>query len=129
VVEETVEIRGTKWNDFNGNCLRDAGDPGLAGVTVYLDGNNNGVLDTGELSAVTLADDPATANANEAGQYRLTGLPAGSYTVREVVPAGSTQAFPTGGAHTVALTAGQTVQGIDFGNRLSQCQFRDIAEL
>jgi hypothetical protein len=128
-VEETVEIRGTKWNDLNGDGLRDTGEPGLAGVTVYLDGNNNGVLDTGELSAVTQADDPATANANEAGQYRLTGLSAGTYTVREVVPTGSTQAFPTGGAHTVVLSAGQIVQGIDFGNRLSQCQFRNIAEL
>ncbi|MBW4494460.1 MAG: VCBS repeat-containing protein [Oscillatoria princeps RMCB-10] len=112
-----MEIRGTKWNDLNGNGERDTGEPGLAGVTVYLDGNNNGVPDTGELSAVTQADDSATPNVNEAGEYRLTGLPAGTYTVREVVPTGSTQAFPTGGSHTVVLSAGQSVGGIDFGNR------------
>ncbi len=41
-------IRGTKWNDLNGNGVRDAGEPGLAGWTIYVDANDDGTLDPGE---------------------------------------------------------------------------------
>jgi hypothetical protein len=37
-----------------------SGEPGLSGWTVYLDANNNGVLDPGERNMQTLADDPET---------------------------------------------------------------------
>ena len=40
-------IRGTKWNDLNGNGVRDRGEPALAGWTIYLDQNHNGVRDVG----------------------------------------------------------------------------------
>jgi len=109
-------------------------EPGLGGVTVYLDLNNNGALDSGEPNTVTLNDDPATPNVSEAGQYQFTGLSAGTYTVREVVPAGLAQTFPTGGAHTVTVAAGQTVEGIDFGNQSPQTsgvllEFEGIGDL
>src|SRR4029077_12260933 len=38
-------ISGIKFVDVNGNGVRDAGDTGVAGITVFLDANNNGVLD------------------------------------------------------------------------------------
>ena len=40
-----VEIHGTKWNDLNGNGVRDDGRARAAGWTIYLDYNNNGTLD------------------------------------------------------------------------------------
>jgi hypothetical protein len=60
------------------------GDLPLADVTLYLDQNNNGVLDNGEFTATT---DPS-------GAYAFEGLAAGTYTVAQVVPAGMAQTSP-----------------------------------
>ncbi|ELS01946.1 RHS repeat-associated core domain protein [Xenococcus sp. PCC 7305] len=88
-------IRGIKWNDLNGNGDRDDSEPGLAGVTVYLDSNNNGVLDLEEPTQVTAEDDPTTTDIDETGQYEFNNLPADTYIVREVVPVGFEQTFPS----------------------------------
>ena len=72
-------VSGVKFNDLDGDGVRDPGEPGLAGWTVYADLNNNRALDAGEPSAMTGAD----------GAYALT-LPSGSYNLREVPrPGGS----------------------------------------
>ncbi|MGN6546234.1 MAG: SdrD B-like domain-containing protein [Aureliella sp.] len=84
-------ISGTKWNDVNGNGALDAGEPGLAGWTVYADANLNGRLDPGEQSAVT----------DSAGRYTLTGLAAGGYTIGEVAQNGWQQTSP--GAKTYPI--------------------------
>jgi hypothetical protein len=34
-----------KWSDINGNGARDQDEPGLAGVIIYLDENDNGEFD------------------------------------------------------------------------------------
>ena len=86
-------IEGTKWLDQNGNGQRDEFERGLAGVTVYLDLNGNDRLDDNEPSTVTASDNPATF-LDESGRYRFSGLPAGTYLVREVVPDGFQQSFP-----------------------------------
>ncbi|MCX7425571.1 MAG: proprotein convertase P-domain-containing protein [Planctomycetia bacterium] len=41
------EIHGTVWDDADGDGSRDAGEAGVAGQTVYLDDNHNGVRDEG----------------------------------------------------------------------------------
>lgn len=74
----TVSLSGSKWNDDNANGVRDAGEPGLAGWTIYVDSNQNGQLDAGEASAVTAAD----------GSYTISGLAAGTHLVSEVKQAG-----------------------------------------
>ena len=89
-------INGTKWNDLNGNGIRDrqaAIEPGLAGVTIYLDLNNNGELDPDEPFQITAEDDLDTPE-DETGQYSFTNLLPNIYTVREVVPDGFIQTFP-----------------------------------
>ena len=78
-------ISGVKWHDENGNAVRDEGEEGLAGVTIYIDANFNGTLDKGELTAVT----------GEGGKYQITGVTPGRYHVREVVPEGLSSDLPS----------------------------------
>jgi RHS repeat-associated protein len=70
-------------------------EPLLSGVTVYLDLNNNGTLDNNEPFRITAEDDLNTPDIDETGQYEFNNLPAGTYIVREVVPEGFEQTFPT----------------------------------
>ncbi|MCA9085082.1 MAG: matrixin family metalloprotease, partial [Planctomycetaceae bacterium] len=81
---DTGSISGVKFEDLDGDGQRDAGEGPLVGVTIYLDSNDNGVLDTGELSTQTASD----------GTYQFTNLPTGNYSVREVVAAGFIQTSP-----------------------------------
>ena len=56
------------WNDINNNGIQDAGEPGIAGVTVKLyDGNTSTVI--------------ATTTTDALGKYIFTNLPAGTYSV------------------------------------------------
>ena len=59
---------------------------------------------------------PARATTDEDGRYRLTGVPAGSYTIAPftpafVVPAETSYAQP---GKTITLSEGEEVDGIDF---------------
>ena len=47
---------GVKYNDLNKNGVRDEGEPGLEGWTIYLDLNDDGDRDAGEPFAVTGVD-------------------------------------------------------------------------
>ena len=78
------------------------------GVTIYLDLNDNGVLDAGEPSAVTAAD----------GTYVIgtVNVANGSYKLREVVPVGQTCSFPSPCFHTVVVGPGVAPSGLNFGN-------------
>jgi uncharacterized surface anchored protein len=99
----TGTISGVKFNDLNGNGVRDAGEPGLSGVTIR-------VTDAG--GAVR------TATSDAAGAFSFTGLSAGTYVVSEVVPGGFSQtAPPAPGTFTVNLAAGQGSANLLFGNR------------
>src|SRR5205823_1650454 len=53
-------ITVTKYEDNNANGLRDTGDAGLSGWTIYLDANGNGVKDTGERSEESRAEREGT---------------------------------------------------------------------
>ena len=114
--QEFGAISGQKWEDLNGDGVRDANEPGLAGVTVYLDENNNGVFDDGESTRITTIDNPATPDIDETGEYKFSNLLPDEYTVREVVTEGLEQTFPNDGQYTVNVVEGETVTGIDFGN-------------
>ncbi|MBM4050803.1 MAG: hypothetical protein FJ279_37380, partial [Planctomycetes bacterium] len=100
------DIEGLKWEDLDADGVRDAGEAGLAGWTVYLDQNNNGSMDPGEVSAVTDAN----------GAYAFADLQAGSYVVREAEQAQWLRTAPPSGSYTITLTSGQTVANVDFGN-------------
>src|SRR5262249_9657130 len=99
------EITGHVFNDTDGNGVQNGSEAGLAGRTVFLDQNNNGMLDAGEASVQTDAN----------GLYTFNGLIPGTYTVTEVLPTGWLRTAPAAGFYTV-FTSGQTVTGKDFGN-------------
>ncbi|HEY9667923.1 MAG TPA: SdrD B-like domain-containing protein, partial [Coleofasciculaceae cyanobacterium] len=86
-------IFGNKWNDLNGNGIREANEAALVGWTIFLDQNRNGRLDTGETSTTTDAN----------GNYSFTGLAAGTYTVAEAVQAGWRSSFPSGIAQSTLI--------------------------
>ncbi len=97
-------VTGIVYDDVNGNGIQDAGEPGLAGVTVYVDENYNG-LDSLDITATTDAT----------GTYTITGVPGGTHTLRDVVPAGDTQTVPASGAYTITAVNAQTTAGGAFG--------------
>jgi cyclophilin family peptidyl-prolyl cis-trans isomerase/protocatechuate 3,4-dioxygenase beta subunit len=95
-------IDGTVFSDLNGNGQLDAGESGIAGRTVYVDKDNSGTLTAGD--AQTTTDDN--------GNYTFTGIAAGTYPVREVMPAGIGL---TTNSHTVTVASGTTSSGVLFG--------------
>ena len=114
----TIRFSRRAVNEWlNGNGVQDTGEPGLEGVTVLLLSANGTVLQT--------------TTTDGSGQYLFSGLPAGSYQVAFVAPAGSTYAVspktqggdptldsdisPSGTTDTITLSAGQTRLDIDAG--------------
>jgi uncharacterized repeat protein (TIGR01451 family) len=105
---------------------------------VYLDGNNNGVMDAGESgipgATVTLTgtDDhgnavSATTTTDQTGAYQFTGLRAGTYTITEMVQAGydegSTNVGSLGGTPAndvislIKVGMGQAGEQYNFGEK------------
>jgi subtilisin family serine protease len=101
-----AEIKGRVYIDANANHAFDIGEHGLAGWTVYLDDNNNGVLDAGELSTTTSADEPITPGTDETGAWSFAQAPPGVHKIRLVPQPGYTQLDPVdrkaGGAVNLA---------------------------
>jgi hypothetical protein len=93
-----AEIHGVKWNDANGNGVKDAGEPGLPDWKIFLDSNENGLWDSGETYQMTDAD----------GNYAFAGLSEGTYLVGEVAQSGWDQTFP-GAAPAMATMKKKTV--------------------
>jgi len=98
-----ASITGIKFNDIDGNGTQAAGELGVPGVTVFLDTNNDGILDAGETSAITGAN----------GDFTFPNLPAGTYSVREVVPANSQPTTP----NPVTVTLQTSPATVNFGNQ------------
>jgi hypothetical protein len=73
-------VRGTVFNDLNGNGVQDAGEAGLGNVFVWLDANGNRSPDNEEVFGRTNPD----------GSYELRALP-GVYNVLHALPAGLRQ--------------------------------------
>ncbi len=95
-------ISGTKFNDSNGNGIKDTNEKGLAGWTIHLVAENS-----------TLK---ATNITGPSGAYRFDHLPSGSYRLSEIPQHGWNQTLPVKGIYHVNITS-SNVSGKDFGNR------------
>ena len=80
-----ASIAGLVWNDGDGDGVRDPGEPGLSGWTVYLDLDANGLLGTAETRVVTGSD----------GSYSFPQLAAGTYQVTLAPQSGWDQTSPS----------------------------------
>jgi subtilisin-like proprotein convertase family protein len=78
------QIRGMAFQDVNGDGVRNPGEPGLSGWTIYLDANHNSKLDSGERSTGTASD----------GTYLFSDLAPGNYLVAQVTKPGWRQTGP-----------------------------------
>ncbi len=103
-------------NTFSGlDQGRNVLEPGLANVTVYLDLNNNGKLDTNEPFQLTSPDNVSTTDRDESGQYLFANAPAGNYQVRAIFPTNYRKTFPSTDGYTIDLTLGQRIVDRNFG--------------
>jgi uncharacterized repeat protein (TIGR01451 family)/fimbrial isopeptide formation D2 family protein/LPXTG-motif cell wall-anchored protein len=96
------------WNDTDRDGVQDAGETGVAGVTIVLRDAAGAVV--------------ATAVTDASGNYRFDGLPPATYTVEvdtSTLPTGVTiVSDPDGindGRNTITLSAGQRIDTVDFG--------------
>ena len=111
-------IGGTVFNDLNGIGGRNAGEPGISGITVqlYNDVNLDGLLDGGDTLRATLVSDSN-------GDYLFSGLPDGKYIVSIPLPP-ATYTYTTeapdndpaaGHQQPATIAAGGTVLNLNFG--------------
>lgn len=101
------EIHGRVFNDVSGNGILDSGEPLLVGRWIYLDQNQNGVRDVGEISVLTDSN----------GAYGFLGLAPGTYFVMQELTTGFLQTLPTARGYAVSVTNSQLVSGLDFGSQ------------
>lgn len=102
-------VSGIKWNDLNGNGVRDPGEPGMPGVYIYADLDRNGSIALGEPAAITDAH----------GAYFIPGLPPGEVIIREVLNPGWEITYPAQGYHVVMIEPNATTPNVDFANTVA----------
>jgi hypothetical protein len=104
-------VSGIKFNDLNGNGVFDLGEPGIPGITIYLDLDGDNRLDLGE---------PMTRTDSN-GAYSITILTTGTHTVRELLQPGWEQTFPKTPEREYTFIAGpgESFPGRNFGNTSS----------
>jgi probable HAF family extracellular repeat protein/predicted outer membrane repeat protein len=99
-------LTGSAFEDEDADGVRDAGEPALGGWTVYVDANDNGILDSGEASTTT----------DSQGGYHFDALVPGSIVVRIVARDEWSQTTPDYVAgYRLVLDSGETRQGVDIG--------------
>ena len=105
---------------LNGFDIRFIGEPLMEGVTVYLDLNNNEVLDADEPSQVSRKSEQLAAsllgNSDNNFYFTFDNLLPGTYTVRQITPNGFIQTAPEDSfIDTITIGGGETYTHL-FGN-------------
>ena len=78
----------------------------FAGVKLFLDANNNGKIDSGEVTITT----------DSSGNFSFKGVAAGTYRLTEVVPSGYQVTLPSVGYYTVTVPIGGSSTGHVFAD-------------
>jgi len=100
-----VGLRGTLYDDSDGDGVRGTLESGRSGVTVFLDADSDGDLDAGEESRTTDAF----------GAFSFLNLAAGVYRVVSVIDPGQLATGPVTGLRDVTVVAEQVTTGVNFG--------------
>jgi PKD repeat protein len=99
-------ITGMKFEDIDEDGVKDDGEPGMGGFTIFLDLDADGELDDNEVRTITGTD----------GTYELAGITAGTHRVAEAPKPGWRQSFPAESFYVIELLDGETASSTDFGN-------------
>jgi len=144
ITKGDAKISGWKFDDRNKNGAKDTGEPGVPGVTVFLDINGDGTLNLTEPMTLTQFDNLATPDVNETGYYEFAGLigQTGPYVVREIVPDGWIRTYPyagvvlpdgswgnADGSFSVLLSASEHVTNVNFGNYRKPVVSAEVVEV
>jgi hypothetical protein len=98
-------MSGVVFGDANGDARFDGGEAGIPGRTVFLDLNHDANLDPGDPSAVTDAG----------GNFAITNLPSGTYSLRIVLAPSEVVTTSASGAMSVTVQAPNSTGPVDFG--------------
>ncbi|GEM_PF-687144 len=98
-------VRGVIFNDVDGNGVQDsvASEPGIGGLRVFVDKNDDGILNGGERSSVTAPD----------GSYTINQLRGDTHSVRVELPAGTQQTNAPGNRFTTTQRLSTSDGAID----------------
>jgi hypothetical protein len=91
-------------DDVNDNCAQDVDEYGMEGEIIFLDNNNNGILDTQEPSSLTGKD----------GRFTFDNLTPGTYYVRHITTSGWAHTCPVDGFYMVSVGENETIDHINF---------------
>ncbi|TCS36504.1 putative repeat protein (TIGR01451 family) [Paucimonas lemoignei] len=125
-------LSGYVYVDLNNNGIKDAGEPGIAGVSVTLSGTTSG----GGNVCAAISPNPCTVTTGTDGAYSFAGLPASNgsgYTLTEQSQASAPLSNYTDGAESmgslggsaavndafsgIVISLGQFGQNYNFGER------------
>ncbi len=111
-------IGDTVWVDANNNGVQDNGEVGLGGVTVTLKDSGGATLAT-EVTSNGSQDVNGDGAVDPVGYYHFGGLSAGNYTVSIALPGGYVYGYDENGGNdgTTAVTLTTTTEHMtaDFG--------------
>lgn len=97
-------ICGVKFQDRDGDGVRDPGEPGLAGWTIQMLDSAGNVV--------------STTVTGSGGRFCFKEVRPGTYTFGEVMQQNWTQTYPAApGTYTVSVSPGENQQLLVFGNR------------
>ena len=114
-------VSGVKWLDTNGNGVKDLTETAPPKqFQIYVDMDQDAKLDLGE---------PAAMTDTTSGFFRITGIPAGVYQLREVQQPGYRQTYPVNPIyHEITIRPGEELKTRDFGNNAdASSDFGDAA--
>jgi CSLREA domain-containing protein len=127
-------VTGQKFQDVNGNGVKDTGEPTLDGWVIRLFDDQGTELGQSTTTSLDL-DGSGSFDASERGIYQFENLTAGTFTVREDNQPGFQQTAPGGPtfARIVTLTSSDPVgTAVDFGNvelnSIRGTKFRDLLD-
>jgi ELWxxDGT repeat protein/VCBS repeat-containing protein len=98
-------ITGRKFEDLDADGIADTEEPGLEGLRVFIDANDDGQWESGERSTIT----------DTTGHYSLQA-PIGLITLRATRTTNKIQTVPLPADHySLTVEVGQTYSNLDFG--------------